>query len=68
MPRASLNLQISPTVAGIAWRLYPIEFATVDGKFSAYFYAVSDEHAQALLDDLKSTATVGAPLEAVVQG
>lgn len=63
----SLSLDLSPVVAGITWHLYPIEFNTVDGRFSAYFYAISDEHAQALLDDLKSTATVGSPIEGVVQ-
>lgn len=63
----SLSLNLSPVVDGIKWRLYPIEFNTVDGKFSAYFYAISDEHAQALLDDLKGNAIVGSPIEGVVQ-
>lgn len=62
-----LSLQLAPVVDGVKWRLYPIDFQTVDGKFSAYFYAISDEHARALLDDLKGTATVGAPLEGVVR-
>lgn len=63
----SLSLDLKPVVAGITWRLYPIEFNTVDGKFSAYFYAISDEHAQALLDDLKGNAVVGQPIEGVAQ-
>lgn len=64
----ALNLQLSTMEAGITWRLYPINFTTADDKTqSAYFYAVSDQHAQALLDELKQTAVVGSPLEGVIR-
>lgn len=62
----TLRLELAPIVNGVKWRLYPIEFTTVDGKFSAYFYAVTDEHAQAMLDDLKDTAIVGNPVLGVI--
>lgn len=61
----TLDLALAPVVNGVTWRLYSIDFQTCDGKFSGYFYAVSDEHAQAMLTDLKETGEVSGPVGGV---
>lgn len=63
-----LELQLSTVVKGVTWRLYTIDFNSCDGQFSAYFYAVSDEHAQATFDDIKDTGKVGWALCSVRPG
>jgi hypothetical protein len=44
------------TINGRIWNLYSFEFQTADGLFSSYFYAISFEHAAAILEELKETA------------
>ena len=51
-----VDLPLSCEVKGRQWRLYTFDFTTPDGIFSSYFYAISDEHAAALLLDMKQTA------------
>jgi hypothetical protein len=53
-----LTLELAPVVNGVQWALYSVEFKTADGTFGTYIYAVSDEHAQAILTDLKDNAAV----------
>lgn len=53
-----IQLPLSVTITGVEWHLFSIEFKTADGTYSTYIYAVSHEHAQAILSDLKDTATV----------
>jgi hypothetical protein len=36
-----------------------VEFGTVDGHFSTYIYALSDEHAAAIVAELRQTARCG---------
>lgn len=43
-------------VEGREWRTYSAEFDSADGKFMFDFMAISDEHAAALLEELKATA------------
>lgn len=64
MSRA-LDLPLSTRVNGVTWNLYAIDFKTCDGTYSAYLYAVSPEHAQSILDDLKDTAEIGGKLEGI---
>lgn len=54
----TLALGLEVFVDGVAWNLYAVDFKTADGTFSAYLHAISDEHAQSILTDLKETATV----------
>lgn len=49
----TLNLPLSAIVNGAEWKLFAIDFPTPDGKFSAYIQAISFEHANAMLFDLK---------------
>ena len=53
---SEVNLPMSCMVDGRTWLLYTFDFNTPDGTFSSYFYAISDEHAAALLADMKETA------------
>lgn len=52
----AITLPTSCVVDGRTWNLFTFEFATPDGTFSSYLYAVSAEHAAALLADMKETA------------
>jgi hypothetical protein len=36
-----------------------VEFGTVDGHFSTYIYALSDEHAAAIVAELRQTERCG---------
>jgi hypothetical protein len=45
-------------VSGRKWLLFDLEFDTADGKFSTYIYALSHEHAEMILAELKATARV----------
>ena len=53
-----LTLSLSAVVDGVAWSLYAVDFKTADGTFSAYLHAVSNEHTQSILTDLKETAAI----------
>ena len=46
------------TVNGIKQYLFSVEFTTCDGKFTLPIYAVSFEHAQAIIEDIKATAII----------
>jgi hypothetical protein len=46
-------------VDGRRWQLFDIEFDTADGKFSTYIYALSHEHAEMILTELKASARIG---------
>lgn len=45
-------------VDGRKWNLYSADYTTPDGRFSIYFYAISVEHAVAILADIKETAVL----------
>jgi hypothetical protein len=54
-------------VDGRTWRLFPCSFDTADGKFGFTLYALSLEHAAAMLAELKATAVLdGGPIEAII--
>lgn len=53
---SKVNLPMSCVVDGRTWLLYTFDFNTPDGTFSSYFYAISYEHAAAILVDMKETA------------
>lgn len=40
------------------WHKYAAEFTSTDGRFAFNIYAISDEHAQMMLQDLKETAVI----------
>ena len=52
----NVTLPMSCVVDGRTWNLFTFDFYTPDGIFSSYFYAISEEHAAALLADMKGTA------------
>jgi hypothetical protein len=54
----TVKQQHSVTHEGRKWKLFTFEYNTPDGKFSSYFYAISLEHAAAIIEDIKETATL----------
>jgi hypothetical protein len=54
----SIPLEFSVNVDGRTWNLYSIEFDSADGKFETHLYALSFEHAELMLAELKATARV----------
>jgi hypothetical protein len=43
---------------GRTWHRFACEYTTADGKFGFHIYAISHEHAVAMLEELKQTAVV----------
>ena len=62
-----VELPLTAKHEGRIWCLYTFDFNTPDGTFSSYFYAVSDEHAAALLMDMKETATLSGQMVKVAK-
>ncbi|WP_314408830.1 hypothetical protein [Pseudomonas kuykendallii] len=56
MSITEVTLPMSCVVNGRLWNLYTFQYKTPDGEFCGYLHAVSDEHAAALLADMKETA------------
>jgi len=67
-PRGKLSgipMPFSCVVDGRRWNLFEAYYTTPDGKYSFGFYAISAEHAEHILQDIKETAVVsGQVLEA----
>lgn len=62
-----IQMPLSVPVDGRTWRLFSVEFDTADGKFSTYIYALSDEHAAAIVAELRQTARCGGAVVGWVQ-
>lgn len=58
-PLGGVPHPLTVVVDGRTWSLFHADYQTPDGKFSFYFYAISAEHAAAILQDIKATATLG---------
>jgi hypothetical protein len=59
---------IDPVVIdGREWRTYTCSYKTPDGTYCFTIMAISMEHAAAMLQDLKETATLDGELGAIVQ-
>lgn len=56
---------LSCEVNGRRWELFGCEYESPDGKFAFYIYALSRDHAEMLLTELKQTARVLGKLEGV---
>lgn len=52
----SVLLPLRVFVDGREWRLFSYRFDSADGAFIGYLYAISPEHAAALLEELKDSA------------
>jgi hypothetical protein len=62
-----MNRTLCVEVDDRTWRLFPCSYDTADGKFSFEIYALSIEHAAAMLAELKATARLdGGPIEAEI--
>lgn len=57
----------SVTIDGRVWDLYTVEFDTADGKFSTTIYAISTEHAAAIVEEMKATLRLGDKLIEVIR-
>lgn len=62
-----IELDLSVWVDGRNWLLYTFEYATPDGKFTGYLYAISNEHAAEMLMDLKEHATLNGQMIGVIE-
>lgn len=51
-----VELAVSCVVDGRQWHLFTFDYKTPDGIFCGYLYAISMEHAAAMLADMKETA------------
>lgn len=52
-------LPLTTVVDGRTWQLHQVLFDTADGTFSTYIYALNDEHAVAIIEELKGSAQWG---------
>jgi len=43
---------------GVKWHPYEVIFDTPEGEFGMHLYAINDEHAAAMLQDLKETGRI----------
>ena len=53
---SQIPMPLQTTIDGRVLRLFSINYTTADGEFSTYIYALSFEHAAAIVDELKQTA------------
>ncbi|MCO8166896.1 hypothetical protein NJC40_03765 [Pseudomonas sp. 21LCFQ02] len=60
-----VELPISCQVGSSTWRLFTFDYQTPDGVFCGYLYAISTEHAAAMLMDMKETATLQGEMKGV---
>lgn len=62
-----IQMPLTTVVDGRKWNLFEVEFSTADGEFGTYIYALSFEHAAAIVEELKQTARLGGQLEGHVK-
>lgn len=62
---SEVSQKLVARVNGRDWFLYGVDFKTHDGTFSTYIYAISDEHAQMVVQELRETATLAGRIHGV---
>lgn len=62
-----VTLPLNTFVDGRQWNLFTVAYDTADGQFETYIYAISWEHAVALVEELKETATVSGQLQSTIK-
>jgi hypothetical protein len=60
------SLPLECDVSGKRWYLYSFEYTTGDGRFSSHFYAISDEHAHIVMQELKETAVLSGRVQDII--
>lgn len=63
MKTSPIQLQLRPVVDGRTWRLFGLEYSTADGDFSTFIYALSAEHAAAIVEEMRQTARLGGEVQ-----
>lgn len=58
-----ITLPTSCHIDGRTWRLFSVPYSTADGEFSTYIYALSFEHAAAIVEELKGSARLGGQIQ-----
>lgn len=61
-----MKLPQRSAVDGREWRLYQVNFTTLEGEFGTFIYALSFEHAAAVVAELRDTARLGGEVVGVV--
>jgi hypothetical protein len=56
MSDLSITLPLTVLVAGREWQLHSVEFTTADGVFLTHVYAICQEHAFHIVQELRETA------------
>ncbi len=54
-----ITMPLTVRVEGRDWHLFDVRYDTADGPFSTYIYAISAEHAEAIVLELRETARIG---------
>ncbi len=67
MNTSPIQMPLTTVVNGRTWRLFGVDYSTADGEFATYIYALSMEHAVAIVEELKQTARLGGQLEGWVK-
>lgn len=63
----AVHMPLSCEVRGKTWHLYSFEWGGADGTFCGHFYAISDDHAALVLQDIKDTAKLNGRLYGIEQ-
>jgi hypothetical protein len=61
-----VNHPLQVEVEGRTWRTYCCSYKTADGTFCFTIMAISMEHAAAMLQELKETATLDGELDEII--
>lgn len=56
-PLPGVPKPVTVIVDGRKWSLFSAQYRTDEGLFEFEFYAISEEHARHIIDDIKETAT-----------
>lgn len=59
MNERSITQQLRVQVNGLQWNLYSADYKADAGRYSLTFYAINDEHAHAVIQDIRETLTYG---------
>lgn len=62
-----IPMKITTVVEGRTWHLFSVTFDTPDGQYSTYISALSPQHAEMMLTDLKANGRVTGQIVGVVR-
>jgi len=63
----SVPMPLSVEVDGRTWNLFSFRWTSPDGEFSTYFYALSQDHAMMMIEEIKETAVFDGQVVEVIE-